>query len=221
MKKITFLVASLVVMLNAAWAQETERGRRPRTNYPYFYAIDYRDAAPIVFLERGIEFFVFPTGDFDFNAMHLLEPPRHNAHDVYGYQYNEDRRPRGIRIEHDNYGRVVRIGNVFINYDYFGRVKRIGSVFMNYNSFALTKIGGMRIFYNHHGQIIGVRGFVNGFSSYTYYPCPNGYNRGTTYNNDTHENDDDYYYYKKDGTKEKMKKEDIDAIKKDEIENKG
>jgi hypothetical protein len=66
-----------------------------------------------------------------------------------------------------------------------------------------------------------VRGFVNGFSSYPYYPCPNGYNGGTNYGNQTYENEDDFYYYKKDGTKEKMNKDDIDAIKKDAIESKG
>ena len=220
MNKITFLVASLFLVWNATQAQETERGRRPRMTRPDFYAIDYREATPIFFLEKGIEFYVFPTGDFDFNAL-PLEPPRHTTHENYGYSNYDIGRPRGIRIEHDNYGRVKRVGNVFINYDYFGRVKRIGSVFMSYNSFALTRIGGMRIFYNHHGQIIGVRGFVNGFSSYPYYPCPNGYNGGTNYGNQTYENEDDFYYYKKDGTKEKMNKDDIDAIKKDAIENKG
>jgi hypothetical protein len=107
-----------------------------------------------------------------------------------------------------------------VNYDYYGRIKRIGSVFMTYNSFALTRIGGMRLFYNYHGQIVGVVGFVNRMSyGYTYNPCPAVYNGGNYHNNDA-ENDGDYYYFKKDGSKEKMKKEDIDEIKKDTEEQK-
>ncbi|TAE63946.1 MAG: hypothetical protein EAY77_04015 [Flavobacteriia bacterium] len=90
---------------------------------------------------------------------------------------------------------------------------------MTYNSFALTRIGGMRLFYNYHGQLVGVTGFVNGMNyGYQYYPCPAGYNGGNYHNDDG--NDGDFFYYKKDGSKEKMKKEDIDEIKKDTEERK-
>ncbi|TAE65394.1 MAG: hypothetical protein EAY77_00010, partial [Flavobacteriia bacterium] len=73
MRKITFLVGSLLFLLNATQAQEVSTERRGgirnghQNGHPNYYAIDYRDAEPIVFLERGILFYVFPTGDFDFN----------------------------------------------------------------------------------------------------------------------------------------------------------
>ena len=222
MKKITFLVAGLFLVLNAAVAQETERGRGPRVEYHNSYAIDYREAEPIVFRERGIEFFVFPTGDFDFNTViNGPRPRRGSINETYGAPRVEDRGIRGVRIEHDSYGRVRRVGNVFINYDYYGRVKRIGSVYMTYNSFALTRIGGMRIFYNYHSEIIGVSGFVNGYGGYAYNPCPAGYNGGGhDYDEDWYEDEGDFYFYKKDGTKEKMKKEDVDAIKREAVERK-
>ena len=93
---------------------------------------------------------------------------------------------------------------------------------MTYNSFALTRIGGMRLFYNYHGEIVGVTGFVNGMNyGYQYNPCPAGYSGGD-YDNDDYGNDEDgdFYYYKKDGSKEKMKKEDIDGVRKDAVERK-
>lgn len=228
MRKITFLVAGFLFVLNAATAQEIRTDRRGNGNghhngnghngHNNYYAIDYRDAEPIEFRERGITFYVFPNGDFDFNTGNSSYIARRGG--VPTTTNIENRGVRGIRIEHDNYGRVRRIGNVFINYDYYGRVKRIGSVYMTYNSFALTRIGGMRLFYNYHGEIVGVTGYVNGMNyGYQYNPCPAGYSGGD-YHDDDYGNDDDFYYYKKDGSKEKMKKEDIDGVKKDAVERK-
>lgn len=230
MRKITFLVAGFLLMLNAATAQEIRTDRRGNGNGHHngnghnghndYYAIDYRDAEPIEFRERGISFYVFPNGDFDFNTGNSSYIARRGG--VPTTTNIENRGVRGIRIEHDNYGRVRRIGNVFINYDYYGRVKRIGSVYMTYNSFALTRIGGMRLFYNYHGEIVGVTGYVNGMNyGYQYNPCPAGYSGGDYHDDDYgNDNDDDFYYYKKDGSKEKMKKEDIDGVKKDAVERK-
>jgi hypothetical protein len=223
MRKITFLVGSLLFLLNATHAQEISTERRGgirnghQNGHPNYYAIDYRDAEPIVFLERGILFYVFPTGDFDFNIGNNNYIARRGGTPTNPNSI--ERGSRGIKIEFDFYGRIRRIGSVFVNYDYYGRIRRIGSVYMTYNSFALTRIGGMRLFYNYHGQLVGVTGFVNGMNyGYQYYPCPAGYN-GENYHNDDG-NDGDFFYYKKDGSKEKMKKEDIDEIKKDTEERK-
>ncbi|MEY4834660.1 MAG: hypothetical protein RI980_775 [Bacteroidota bacterium] len=223
MRKITFLVGSLLFLLNATQAQEVSTERRGgirnghQNGHPNYYAIDYRDAEPIVFLERGILFYVFPTGDFDFNIGNNNYIARRGGTPTNPNSI--ERGSRGIKIEFDFYGRIRRIGSVFVNYDYYGRIRRIGSVNMTYNSFALTRIGGMRLFYNYHGQLVGVTGFVNGMNyGYQYYPCPAGYNGGNYHNDDG--NDGDFFYYKKDGSKEKMKKEDIDEIKKDTEERK-
>lgn len=57
MRKITLLVASLLLISNVTIASEknvfigNEEG--------YRFITDYRDADPIVFKERGIEFFIF------------------------------------------------------------------------------------------------------------------------------------------------------------------
>jgi hypothetical protein len=224
MKKITFLVAGILFFgMNMAKASDKKvltddkgRGR---------YHVDYRDAEPIVFLERGVEFYVFPNGEFDFNTVsnHYSANPRPRSGGInttYGAPRsysNYGPRERGIRIEHDYMGRVRRVGNAFINYDAFGRVKRIGSVYMRYNSFALTQVGGLRIIYNRRGCIIDIIGYVNYYSThYNYNPRGNnGYGNDYDYENDDDDyNDDDFYYYRKDGSKAKMSKEDIEEIKK-------
>lgn len=228
MKKITLLVASLLLVGSMAYASENPifshaNGKGPR------YSVDYRNAEPILFMERGIEFYVFPDGQFDFNTR--PSGPRRGATNVTygapGVHTATHYGPAnyGVRVEHDNFGRVRRIGNVFINYDGYNRVKRVGSVYMKYNSFALAQVGGLRILYDRRGHIIDVIGCVNGWNQgYTYNPYSysgNGYdNMDDQYNygfeSGSGYNDDDYYYYKADGTKAKMNKEQIEEVKKDE-----
>ena len=203
-KKITLVVASIFLAGGMAYASENPvfsdnnvtKGIR---------LVDYRDADPIVFMERGIEFYVFPTGEFDFNTR------PEDSHGDYYFKTAGKRstvvverggRPEnyGVRIERDAFGRVRRVGNTFINYDAFDRVNRIGTVFMRYNSFALTQIGGLRIVYNRRGQIVDMfgsvkRSYYSGYSQCEDYP--------RNFPNSSYDNGDSYYY-KQDGTKAKV-----------------
>lgn len=174
---------------------------------------------PIEFNERGIQFYVFPNGEFDFNTQ---------SENSQGGMYYKTAGRRsfevninlngGVAIERDNYGRVRRVGNTFINYDFQDRVSRIGSVYMRYNRFALTQVGGLQIVYNRFGEIIDIFGQVKAYRNYQPY-CNNGHNNGHHYgnsnnvyqSNNDYNNNDDYYYYKQDGSREKIsdKKEDI------------
>ncbi|HKX85364.1 MAG TPA: hypothetical protein VJL37_01740 [Flavobacterium sp.] len=212
MKKITLLVASIFLAGSMAHASENPVFSDNNEKAYGKHKVDYRDAEPISFMERGIEFYVFPNGDFDFNT----RPQDSNGNDGYYFKaagrratVTVERRPvnYGVRIEHDAFGRVRRVGNTFINYDGFDRVNRIGTVYMRYNSFALTQIGGLRIVYDRKRCIIDMFGQVKG-RSYGYgsprgYEYPrNDYPRGGGYEND--HDDDDYYYYKADGTKAKI-----------------
>ena len=226
MKKITLLVvASILLVGNLALASENPVFS-DNTNRRGYY-IDYRDAEPIIFKERGIEFMLFPNGEFDFNTR--PSGPRYAVNGTNGapgtrggyYGTSE----RGIRVEHDNFGRVRRVGNVYINYDAFGRVKRIGTIYMSYNSFAVTKVGNMRIVYDRRGRIVDVFGFINyANSGYEYNPRGTysggngGYGYGDDYEDDY--NDDDYYYYRKDGSKAKMSDDDVKEIKRETLEMK-
>ncbi|MEO8235761.1 MAG: hypothetical protein ABI549_10140 [Flavobacterium sp.] len=206
MKKITLLVASIFLVGSMANASEnpvfSDNTTIARFNFD----------EPIAFTERGIGFYVFPNGEFDFNTR-----PQDSQGDYYyktagkraGNEVNRRPENYGVRIEQDAFGRVRRIGNTFINYDYNDRVSRIGSVYMKYNNFALTQVGGLRIIYNRRGQIIDIFGTVKGYSS-SYYSGSNHGNSQDHNNyqnndyNDNANNPDDYYYYKADGTKTKI-----------------
>ena len=200
MRKITLLVASLLLISNVTIA--SEKNVFTGNEEGYRFITDYRDADPIVFKERGIEFFIFLDGQFDFNTQPTTSGIRNRTENInrtYGAPgvrtvtvSNSYYGPsRGVRVEHDNLGRVRRVGNVFINYDAYGRVKRVGSVYMKYNSFALKQVGGMKIFYNRRGQIVDVVGFVNGSSHGNGYNFNgNGYGNGNYNNGDS---DEDFY----------------------------
>ena len=152
---------------------------------------------PISFTERGIEFFVFPNGDFDFNTR-----PQDSQGDYFYRGANKKGEKNlqrgghdgpvnfGTLIEHDSFGRVRRVGNTFINYDTRDRVSRIGTVYMKYNRFALAQIGGMRLEYNRYGEITRMFGSVKGRNTGFVYPQ----NNAPSYSNNTNGNNGDYYY---------------------------
>ncbi len=205
MKKITLLVAGLLLSGSLAQASESAifSGR------PTQYAIDYREAEPVVFMERGVEFLVFPNGEFDFNTEPSTSGDTYHRYGRgrYNETYGAPGRGAGVRIEHDQAGRVRRVGNVFVNYDARGRVKRIGTIYMSYNSFALAQIGNLRLIYNRSGQIVDAIGFINAFNrGYTYEPYYSGSHDTVNYGGGNHGEsqggtrggyDDDNTYYRK------------------------
>ena len=134
MKKITLVLATMFLLgagITKASANEVIDAVE-RNSFP---PIDYRYAEPIAFMERGVEFLVFPNGDFDFNtAPSNYAQPRNTTYGAprsSSVRYYNTNGSQGVLIQHDNMGRVRRVGNVFINYDAQGRVKRIGSVYMS------------------------------------------------------------------------------------------
>lgn len=193
MKKITLLVAS-IFLFGGIVANATERDHRRS-------AVDFRNADPIVFTERGVEFFIFPDGQFDFNTrpstgdMYYKQGRRTSAvNKTYGKHANVQNRNYGVKVEHDNRGRVRRVGNVMINYDANDRVKRVGSVYMTYNRYALDRVGDLQIIYNRRGQIVDLVGDVKGGRAYQY--SQNNYDdddRDYGYAQNTNNQDDTYY----------------------------
>jgi hypothetical protein len=215
MKKITLLVASILMfgvgIVNVTASNNFSHERRS--------AADFRDAEPIVFTERGVEFFVFADGQFDFNTrpvgnkMYYKSCGRRNVNGTFGAPRNTRSQNFGVKVEHDDLGRVRRVGNVFVNYDANGRIKRVGSVYMTYNRFALEQVGGLQIIYNRRGQIIDIVGLVNGFedrkpiqinrydNDYEYGSFRSRNNVPTRYEENS--NEEDQYYFKKNETKVK------------------
>ena len=220
MKKITFLVASILLfgggVANATEKIDFSRERR--------LPVDFRNAEPLVFTERGVEFFVFPDGQFDFNTrpstgdMYYKSTRSSAVNRTYGAPASFRNKNYGVKVEHDNMGRVRRIGNVMINYDANDRIKRVGSVYMTYNRYALEQVGGLQIIYNRRGQIVDMVGTVKGGRAYQYSQHNNGNNGrdheidrdDRDYDYDQNSNDHDQYYYKNGGTK--AQKEDTKVV---------
>jgi len=117
---------------------------------------------------RGIDFYIFPNGDFDYKI--------HTSHPYHRYN------SCALRIERDNKGRIRRIGKVFVNYNKYGQVKRIGHVFIRYNKRGMvSRIGERELHYRSRGYVViysqrPAYGYVA--SSYYYGPAQ-GYYAGT------------------------------------------
>jgi len=191
----------------------------------------YNHMQPLKFIERGVEFFVFPNGEFDFNSH-----PRHRRtrghgininishgaprtfHSTYYGNYHHN---QGVRVEHDRLGRVRRVGNVFINYDSHSRIKRIGSVYMSYHHHLLANIGGLHIYYSRNGRIHRTTGAIKhnmgchfcGMNNCSTNHYGNNYGHNDSDNHNDHGNyndygnyDDDLYYYRKGNKKAKKNK---------------
>jgi hypothetical protein len=201
MKKITLLVASIFLM-GGVVANAADRNERRSP-------ADFRNADPIVFTERGIEFYIFADGQLDFNTrpssgeVYYKSGRRNGENRLYGNRDNFQKRNYGVKVEHDNMGRVRRVGNVFVNYDASGRIKRVGSVYMGYNRYALDRVGGLQIIYNRRGQIVDFVGAVNGGRAYQYSQNDRDDNN---YDYDNHQNSNvqDDVYYRTNGAKPKV-----------------
>ena len=194
MKKITLLVAS-IFLFGGSVANAAERIDFSVVKKS---TVDFRNSEPIVFTERGVEFFIFPDGQLDFNTRpsngrdhYYKSNSRGDVNRTYGAPQNSKNKNYGVKVLHDNSGRVRQVGNVFINYDSNDRVKRVGSVYMAYSRYALEQVGGLQIMYNRKGQIVNTIGSVNGGKAYAY----NQNNYGNNdYAYDRNNNDDNYYY---------------------------
>ena len=128
MKRLLLLFAGLLIGLTTVSATEINHHK---TENKFDKKKRYRYAQPIIFLERGIEFLIFPDGSFDFNT----NPVYNNYHDYYRQGRSKNRTygapgrypqsnwhpNRRVSISHDRDGKVRRIGNVYLNYDRFGK----------------------------------------------------------------------------------------------------
>lgn len=222
MKKIYLLFVGLLLSVTTTQASETsnklETAENGLTNR-------YRYAQPIKFVERGVEFFIFQNGEFDFNTHPTTynRTRRGSVNSTYGAPRVRTRGNRyntrniGVRVEHDRNGRVRRIGNLFINYDSYGRVKRIGSIYMRYHyrHGKIKQVGGLHLKYNRRGRLIRQYGSVKPIITCTHCGVNNcgidhtnvGFDDDFQNGHDIPANDDDLYYYRKNGKQKKLKKQ--------------
>ena len=203
MKKGLLLILGMLMMVSTVEATDGKKSNSTKGYYAYY------GMKPIKFMERGIKFFVFPNGEIDFST---------NARYRDQYYFRNGRRYkrrvpfRAVAIDRDYFGRVRRVGNVFINYNRYGNVSRVGSVFIDYHrGRRLKRVGGLTIRYDRFGRVryfgqVKPR-FGIGFSNYHYDGFIYDYHDDFFYGDDFYDHyedygeDDDYYYYKSKGHK--------------------
>ncbi len=170
MRNLTLIFAFLFI----GWSVSASVKSIPAsTNY-----YNYNDS--FIFVEGGVEFAVYPNGEFDFyfnpdfrrgNTVHFSTP---NVNISYNAGYNYE-----PYIQYDDYGAVIQIENVPIYYDYYGRIIQAGNIFLNYNHFGrLARVGNLHIHYNHAHHISHYSGYINHYNRrYVYRPWHDYYRR--------------------------------------------
>lgn len=192
MKKGILIVLGMFMMISTV---EAKTGNKRPNNI----AINYMYNNAVNFTERGIEFFIFTNGDFDFNT--------HVTDSYYDYNGRRFQNNSSVKVNRDYRGRITRIGNAFINYDYRGNVTRIGSISIRYRFGQLTNVGDLSVQYDRWGNpnfYGNVRDFYfdNGMRFSINFGDVCNYNDTYFYRNDFKNNytqfgeDKNFYYYK-------------------------
>ncbi len=162
MKTFTLIFAFLFVGVTATANSETSG-----------YSSPFNYGESFIFMEGGVEFSVYPNGEFDFyyNPQFTRSPlgniPHPNSNISYNAGYNYD-----PYVQYDDFGAVIQIENVPVYYDYYGRIVQAGNIFINYNSRGqLVRLGNMHIRYNRFNQPIKYIGYINAYNPrYVYRP---------------------------------------------------
>ena len=201
MKKGLLFILGMLMMVSTVEASD---GVKTNGKMGYY---KYRKAKPIQFVEKGIKFYIFPNGKLDFNTQ-LRTRYSTQYTNRNGRRYARRAPLHRVRISRDHYGRVKRVGTVFINYNRYGKVSRIGSVFIDYHHRRMTNVGGLHIRYNRFGEV-NYFGHVKprfSYRTYNYNYFYDGmildfnddYFFGTNFydNFDNYDEDDHFYYYK-------------------------
>ena len=152
MKNITLLFVLLLMGVSGS-------------SYGSDYATFTRPNDAVIFVEDGVEFAVFPDGQFDFffnprrNGFNVnVVSPNVNISFNSGYNYDP-------YVQYDDYGAVVQIERVPIYYDYYGRIIQAGNIVMNYDHRGrLNRVGGLHLHYNLFGQLAYTSGRINTYN---------------------------------------------------------
>ena len=169
MKKLALLFTLLFAGWSASAGYTENSSSFPFKNY----------GESFIFVEGGVEFAVYPNGEFDFyydpqfsrNSVQISAPTSNISYNS-GYNYDP-------YVQYDDYGAVIQIENVPVYYDYYGRIIQAGNIYMNYNRHGnISRLGGMRIQYNSFQRPVHYSGYINAYNSrYVYQPWHKYYAR--------------------------------------------
>lgn len=169
MKHLALLFVALLTLGGSTYAAEENTTVRRGNIY---------DGSKYIFVEDGIEFSVFPDGEFDFYIPQYVD----------GVSLNVNAGPVGISfntgfdydpyVQYDEFGAVIQIENTPLYYDYYGRLTQAGNVNINYFNNRIVRVGGLRVFYNNAGFFSHYSGFINVYNrGYVFQPYHNFFYR--------------------------------------------
>ncbi|WP_372756442.1 hypothetical protein [Mariniflexile sp.] len=210
MKTILLLLTGLLINITTVSAENLSNN-----NNTTDVSKHYRFAQPISFIERGVEFFIFPDGSFDYDLNRTTYYGSNSKRSTINASYNGPRIsvnysssvPMRTNISRDRNGNIRSINNIVLNYDRYGKISRVGSVHIDYGrgkNGTLSQVGNLKVNYNRWGEIASVRGFVNQNNRFVTYNLRKENDYAS--NNSRYDNDDNYYYYKQNGNIKKQKK---------------
>ena len=169
MKHLALLFIGLLTFSASTYAAEEDTSIRRGTVY---------DGSKYIFVENGIEFSVFPDGEFDFYIPQYAE----------GVSLSVNAGPVGISfntgfdydpyVQYDEYGAVIQVEDTPLYYDNYGRLSQAGDVRINYRDNRISRVGGLQIYYNNSGLFSHYTGFINVYNrNYAFHPYHNYYYR--------------------------------------------
>ncbi|MDX1333633.1 MAG: hypothetical protein R3252_11425 [Robiginitalea sp.] len=162
MKHFVLFFAALLIGVGNSRAEASENKVATATMFGY--------SNSFIFMENGVTFSVYPDGEFDFyidNQLQVQAGVRLGAAAITfnsGYNYNPF-------VQYDDYGAVIQVQRVPVFYDFYGRVNRIGGVWISYRNNRVYRLGGMRVFYTPLGYYDYHIGYINPYNRiYAYRP---------------------------------------------------
>lgn len=165
--KLALLLVSLLFFVLLSHASTSKYSNTPLATASYNgYGNSY------IFVENGIEFSVFPDGQFDFNILGnnsnlslAIGTPNANISFNTGYNYNN-------YVQYDEFGAIIQIENNPIYYDNYGRIIQAGNVNIYYNNVGyVSRVGGLYVHYNQYNRFAYCTGYINIYNrAYVYRP---------------------------------------------------
>ncbi|TNJ46496.1 hypothetical protein KFZ70_13775 [Tamlana fucoidanivorans] len=164
-------VAFFVFISQNVWANNNASSNEQSLNYNYNYGNSF------IFVENGVEFSVFPDGQFDFNIIRnnsrfniSYNSPQVSVSFNSGHNYD-------AYVQYDEFGAVIQVENIPIFYDGYGRIAQAGNVNIYYNNFGyVSRVGGLYVHYNGANRFSHCTGYINIYNRrYVYRPWHNAY----------------------------------------------
>ncbi|HLW15272.1 MAG TPA: hypothetical protein VKX30_07250 [Flavobacteriaceae bacterium] len=158
MKRAGFLFISMVLFLGftscVSMAESRASSQAQGT---------YKGSVPFIFVERDVEFAIYPNGEFDFAYVgpNYQNNPYNGPRRPFSYNggYNYD-----MYLQFDRFGAVVQVESVPIYYDYYGRITQAGNVIIRYTGDYVTQVGNMHVIYERGNVYLASSGYVNSYN---------------------------------------------------------